>query len=116
MGGDSQTIQKGEKVGNSWVYQVIDILSSSYGWSMKYILSDVTLGDLLGFLSAIEQRKRSEYLIALAIAHNPYSEKPNELFRELRGDTISNAPNEMDRNSLGELKEKLKKSNMIRVK
>lgn len=67
----------------------------------------------------IERRKISEALLSLAIVHNPFSEDPNALFRELRGNIIySNGfTDSIDRNSVENLKKKLSgKSNLFKVK
>jgi hypothetical protein len=85
---------------------------------MDYILDNIHMGDLLGFTSAIQKRKRSEALLSLAIVHNPFSEDPNALFRELRGrEGYSTSGNKLDRGAMDNLKRKLKeKSKFVKVK
>jgi hypothetical protein len=57
---------------------------------------------------------RSDSLLRLAITHNPYSEKPNELFRALRDE--DDRTDDIDRSSIEKLKKELKKSKVIKVK
>lgn len=96
---------------------ILDILSSEYGWTMDYVLDNIHMGDLLGFINAIQKRKRSEALLSLAIVHNPFSKDPNALFKELRGKESYSAGNKLDRGAMEDLKKKLKKkSKFVKVK
>ena len=94
---------------------IVDSLSSEYGWTKDYILDHITLSEWLGLSDHITDRKKREYLLQLAIIQNPHTEKPNVLFEEIQKIGVQEAP-EIDREGLKKLKEKLSKSNMIKVK
>lgn len=66
----------------------------------------------------IEKRKKVEYLMQLAIVHNPYSKKPEKLFDRLqREDVMGYNDIDLDKGALSGLKSKLKaKSKSIQVK
>lgn len=117
MGRDNGNVSERKGgISRAWFYEIIDILASNYGWRVGYILKNLTLVDLLGYLYAIEKRTRSESLLSLAIVHNPFSENPNELFRSLRGSEVNKSIEKIDRNSIEKLKKELKKSKVIKVK
>jgi hypothetical protein len=116
MGRDKQDVSESQEVEKGWLYEIIDILAYSYGWTMDYILDSVHLGDLLGFLSSIERRKRNDALLSLAITHNPFSKDPNALFKELKGTRTNTFDNKFDKEGMNKLRKELTKSKVIKVK
>lgn len=85
---------------------------------MDYILNEIRIDEVLVLLESIERRRKSEALLSLAIVHNPFSQDPNALFRELRVEkTETSLDSSIDREGLGKLKQTLgRKSNFIKVK
>lgn len=92
-------------------------MASEYGWKFDYILNDIRVDEIVALLDMIGRRKRSNALLSLQIAHNPYSEKPMELFNELQGSHERNIDADIDRRKLNEFKKTLAKgSKLIKVK
>jgi len=95
------------------------LLASEYGWTKDYILKRVYPMEAFDFADRIKQRKNTDYLIQLSIAHNPYAKEPTKLFNELEKaiESESNLSGDsIDRNGLNRLKNMLKKSKNIGVK
>jgi len=68
-------------------------------------------------MDIISRRKKSEALLSLQIAHNPYSEKPMELFNILKGSSEDVLDSDIDRKKLESFKRELAKgSKLIKVK
>ena len=81
-------------------------------------MKNVFIDELFIYLDSIKKRKISEALLSLAIVHNPFSEKPNDLFKAL-STGVSDSPelDKLDRGGLERLKGNLKKeSKFINVK
>lgn len=64
-------------------------MAAEYGWTQDYILDHIYPDDYLYYQEVITQRKYTNYLMDLAIVHNPNSEKPEELFEALKMNTGS---------------------------
>lgn len=60
------------------------MLASEYGWNQDYILDFIYPDDVLYYQEVIKKRQSINYLMDLAIAHNPHSENPEELFENLQ--------------------------------
>lgn len=71
---------------------------------MDYSLSSVAIYDLMMLTKKIDKRKRSDYLMQLAIAHNPHSKTPKDLFTELRGADTDPLDTYYDKEGLEKLK------------
>lgn len=61
-------------------------MAGGYGWSKRQILDEVFLDEALDYISSIQRRKISDYLMSAYIAANPHSKKPGALFGELKGE------------------------------
>ena len=83
------------------------MLGSEYGWSKRDILNDVYPDELIELQAIIVERKRSEYAMQLAISHNPHSQKPEELWDNLRPDGREYLDAELDREGMEALKRQL---------
>lgn len=91
-------------------------MASEYGWTTDYILRYVTLPELYKLQNAMKSRKSNEYILELLIEHNPHTEKPNLLYRQLLNMGGSEISETIDRTGIDELKNKLRKSKLIQVK
>ena len=112
MGGVSQGVS-GTGSTEFGVEVIIDLFASEYGWSRQEIMN-IYVDELFKFVDIIKKRKKDEALLELAIAHNPYSKNPNELFKVLSRD---DGKSELDRAGFARLKAKLMKdSKLIKVK
>jgi hypothetical protein len=83
---------------------------------MDYILDNISIGDWLQLGDNIQRRKKREALLSLSIAHNPYSKDPNSLYKELSDERVNGLDSKMDKKGLDELRKRLRKSKMIKVK
>lgn len=95
--------------------RAIDTLASEYGWSKTHILEEIYPDEVFELQELILERHRANYLMQLAIVHNPYSDEPQQLWDELRGtqDFISS---ELDREGMEHFKTALSASANIAVK
>lgn len=66
------------------MYWAVDQLASEYGWWKDDILDKVYFDELYMLLENMQYRKTEEYQMQLAIASNPHSETPKDLWAELR--------------------------------
>lgn len=96
----------------------MDNLASEYGWTKDYILDYMYPSEVQSLVGIIQNRKRQNALLKLAITHNPYAKDPNILFRELKqGAEEVNTSDSKDDHALSSLKRKLsEKSKFIKVK
>jgi len=91
-------------------------LASEYGWGKKDIINDIFPDELFYLMEQIKNRKLGQYRMLLAIVQNPHSKNPNILVKQLQPEEIRNRQEEIDRNSLENLKRNLDKRSGIKLK
>lgn len=69
-------------------------MAHEYGWAKRQILDDIYLDDLVYLMKQINQRKISDYRMQLAIAQNPYTKNPKQLWNILKDQNIEENKNE----------------------
>lgn len=59
-------------------------MAHEYGWAKDKILEDVYFDELFLLVKNINKRKLTEYKVQLAIAQNPYTKNPKQLWTLLK--------------------------------
>jgi len=62
------------------------LLGSEYGWTKDYVFYNVYFDELFELANLINNRKRDEYRVLLAIAQNPHTKDPKQLWQILESD------------------------------
>lgn len=94
----------------------VDLFASEYGWTKDYIYYHVYLDELFILMARIEERKRNENLLLLAISHNPHSQEPQLLWDALRHSNNDREDETLDVEGFERLKAEMSKNPKIIVK
>lgn len=89
---------------------IVDNFAAEYGWAKDKIYFDLYPDEVIALLFQIKQRRASNYLMLLSIAHNPYLDKKESgrLFELLKSDIqIDNGSSELDKAAFDMLKHRL---------
>lgn len=92
------------------------MLASEYGWEKDYILTGVYPEELFRLIPQIKDRKRNDFLTQLAIAQNPFTEDPNELWKNFTDEKDYIEEEQLDREGMDRLKSLLGKGSAVMVK
>lgn len=73
---------------DEWLFSIVDLLASEYGWAKDYILEHVYIDELPSLIKIISRRNRYKRILDLRIAHNPHLAKDDAkvLIEELQKD------------------------------
>jgi hypothetical protein len=107
-----------------WLESIVDTLASEYGWTKDYILNRIYPDESLLYIKAIDDRRRNDYLMKLAISTNPVLQPDDQksLWNVLSGKDSRQisatvvADDKLDRDGFAKLKSKISKHSHIKVK
>ena len=95
---------------------VVDTLANQYGWTKDYILDCVYPDEAAELTGILRRRIYGEYLINLAIAHNPWAKDPKDLWKTFSQEAKKGralGSEQLDKSGFKRLKSKLARSSRI---
>lgn len=101
---------------DSWLWSVVDLLASEYGWTKDYILFEVYPVEYIQLMPHLADRKRQDFIDKLQIAimtdsmvdEKDRAQSLNALDQMRRGDPEAGPPErEFDRSRFEELRKRM---------
>lgn len=101
----------GKKVGkHDWLYNIVDLIASEYGWTKEYIFNNVYPREIKTFDVMITRRQFNNYRMLLAISSNPHTKDPKKfanLINRQVGNLDTDDTNTFDQVGIQALKKKI---------
>ncbi len=104
-----------ERPGN-WLMIVVDTLANQYGWTKDYILDHVYPDEAVELTGILRRRIYGEYLINLAIVHNPWAKDPKDLWQTFSKEAVKGrelGSEQLDKSGFKRLKTKISRSSRV---